>query len=476
MKKFFGALFAFGKKRRGLLIGALVLVVLVAIGLRACAPGREAAAAFQTVPVERGELSATVGAVGAVRAGQTATLAWQTSGIVESVDVATGDTVAGDQELAALSQSSLSPSIVQAQVELYNAQRDLDRLLNSGTARAQAQLAVVQAQEAYEQAQNRRDGMDYRRASQAAIDNAYASYVLAQQSVDWAQEAYDSVAALPADDPARAEAYQQLYQARRQRDTLEANWNYLTGQASSQDIAEADASLAVAAAQLEDAQDEWDRLQDGPDPAEVAAARARVVSAQATLDSARLIAPFAGTVSEVRVRPGDQVAPGTAGIRIDNLEHMLVDVQISEVDINSVHAGQDVLIRFDAVLDRDYHGRVADVSMAGTSTTAGVNFQVTLELSDADALVHPGMTATVTITVEERQDVLLVPNRAVRLEEGEHVVYVLRNGLPERVVVTLGASSDTQSEVLGGDLQEGDEIILNPPVDGGGEGIVIMGQ
>lgn len=475
MKKFFGALIAFGKKRRGWLIGALVLVVVAAVGLRACAPG-EAAAAFQTIQVERGTLSATVGAVGSVRAGQTAILAWQTSGIVAAVNVETGDVVAAGDELASLSQSSLSPGIVLAEVDLYNARRELDRLMTSDTARAQAQLALVDARKAFDQAQSHRDGLDYRRASQAAIDNAYASYVLARQGVDWAQDYYDSMASLPADDPDRAQAYQQLYQARRQRDTLEANWNYLSGQASAQDVAEADAALAVAAARLEDAQAEWERLQDGPDPAELAAARARLVAAQATLDSARLVAPVAGTVTEVRSRPGDQVSPGSVGIRIDNLSQMLVDVQVSEVDVNSIHVGQEVIVRFDAVLDVDYHGRVRDVSQAGTSTTAGVNFQVTIELTGADAQVRPGMTATVTITVEERQDVLLVPNRAVRLEEGEHVVYVLRNGLPERVVVTLGVSSDLQSEVLSGDLQEGDEILLNPPVDGESGRIVIGGQ
>jgi HlyD family secretion protein len=63
------------------------------------------------------------------------------------------------------------------------------------------------------------------------------------------------------------------------------------------------------------------------------------------------------------------------------------------------------------------------------------------------------------------EDVLLVPNRAVRLVEGERVVYILRDGQAERVVITLGATSDLVSEVASGDLREGDVIILNPPAD-----------
>ncbi|HEY6072379.1 MAG TPA: hypothetical protein VIV15_03050, partial [Anaerolineales bacterium] len=60
-------------------------------------------------------------------------------------------------------------------------------------------------------------------------------------------------------------------------------------------------------------------------------------------------------------------------------------------------------------------------------------------------------------------DVLLVPNRAVRVVDGQRVVYVLKNGQPETVEITLGASSAEVSEVVAGDLQEGDSIVLNPP-------------
>ena len=63
---------------------------------------------------------------------------------------------------------------------------------------------------------------------------------------------------------------------------------------------------------------------------------------------------------------------------------------------------------------------------------------------------------------------LLVPNRAVRVVDQERVVYVLRDGEPVRVAVRLGQSSDQESVLVAGDLQEGDLIILNPPSTGGG--------
>jgi HlyD family secretion protein len=73
------------------------------------------------------------------------------------------------------------------------------------------------------------------------------------------------------------------------------------------------------------------------------------------------------------------------------------------------------------------------------------------------------MTAAVTITVKQVKNVLLVPNRAVRLVNNQRVVYVLSNGQPMEVSVTLGASSDTMSEVVTSTLKAGDLIILNPP-------------
>jgi len=95
---------------------------------------------------------------------------------------------------------------------------------------------------------------------------------------------------------------------------------------------------------------------------------------------------------------------------------------------------------------------------------------VTVELTDADALVKPGMTAAVTISVKEVQDALLVPNRAVRVVDSKRTVYLLQNGQPVAVEVRLGATSDTNSEVVGGDLKEGDLIILNPPSNAFGPG------
>jgi len=110
----------------------------------------------------------------------------------------------------------------------------------------------------------------------------------------------------------------------------------------------------------------------------------------------------------------------------------------------------------------------------GESIQGVVSFPVTVRLVEPDEAVRPGMTAAVNIVVSEIRDVLLVPNRAVRVQDGQRVVYVLVDGKATPVEVTLGASSDTQSEVVAGDLKPGDRIVLNPPTEFGQNGPPFM--
>ncbi|MEP6895279.1 MAG: hypothetical protein ABI986_06700, partial [Chloroflexota bacterium] len=93
---------------------------------------------------------------------------------------------------------------------------------------------------------------------------------------------------------------------------------------------------------------------------------------------------------------------------------------------------------------------------------------VTVELTYADDQVKPGMTSAVNVVVQEKKDVLLIPNRAVRLLDNERVVYMLVDGKPKSIKVQLGSSSGIDSVLVGGDLKEDDSIILNPPAVNGG--------
>lgn len=416
----------FLKKRKWLLLFLLIAGAAAAALMFRSGSADDTASQFQTETIQRGNLTATIGATGTVRAKQSATLVWQVAGTVDVVNVKVGDNVPADFVLAYLEKTSLPQSVILAEADLADAQKTLDELLNSDTALAQAVIALREAQEAYDKAYNWRQELNGKIHIKEIIYKTFGN-----RKVPVLKE--------------------------------------YRGYASQEVIDKADEDLALAKAKLEDAQREYDRLAGG-NVAEIAAAQARVDAAQATLNLSRLTAPFAATVTEALPLPGDQVAAGASAFRLDDLTSLLVDVEVSEVDINSVSVGQSAALSFDAILDRTYHGTVVQVAQAGTDVGGVVNFKVTVQLTDADQFVKPGMTAAVNIIVNELADVLLVPNRAVRLVDGKRVVYLLEDGLPVRTEIVLGASGDTVSVVAGGDVQEGDVIILNPPLEFSGPG------
>jgi HlyD family secretion protein len=432
------------------------------------------ASQYETAALDRGSLTSIVGATGTVRANQTALLNWQTNGTVESVNVEEGKKVQEGQVLAKLKADTVPANITSAQAELVSAQRNLDNVKSSNLATAQAQLALADAQKAYDDTKNKADALKYKRATPEMIKYAESQLTLAQIAVDHAQGAFNRVSSKSPNDPVYASAYSQLHKAQQAYASALRTLTWYKGTPTNADVAKTLADFALAEAKLQDAQREWERLKDGADPKDIAAAQARVDAIKATLNLANITAPFSGTITHVDPKSGDQVSPGTSAFRLDDLSHMLVDVQVSEVDINNVAPGQNVVLTFDANPGQEYKGVVSNVGQVGNPAQGSVNFVVTVELTDPDKNVKPGMTAAVTINVKELADVLLVPNQAVRYQDAKRVVYVLKNGVLTPVEIQLGATSDIYSELITNDLKQGDEIVLNPPAftfgPGGGGG------
>ena len=418
---------------------------------------------FQTAAVTRGDLTASIGATGTVRSNQTSILNWQTAGKIGQVNVSLGDVVPAGQELAVLDEKSLPQIVILAEADLVTARRALEQLLNSGVARAQTNQTLIMARKELEDALTKRESKDYARASSATVDELRANYVLAARAVTDAEVIYDRFDSLPEDDPNRAATFSQLAVARKNRDRALANLNYILGKPNDQEISEADARVELAEASLKDAEREWERLRNGPDPEDVSAARARITALEATLGQVKLSAPIAGTVTEVQSHIGDQTVPGGPAFRIDDLSRLLVDMQITEVDINRIKIGQPANLSFDAILEEEFSGKVVEVAQVGNIVQGVVNFNVTIELADTGGEVRPGMTAAVNIVTDLVENALIVPNRAVRLRDGERVVFVLRDDQPVMTPVTLGRTADTISEVVEGEIQEGDVLVLNPP-------------
>lgn len=501
------------KKWRTLIVlVAIAVIVLIVYRSVTAQRAQQSSTDLQTVAAERGSLTATIGATGEVRANQSAILSWQTTGTVGAVAVEVGQQVKAGEVLASLERTSLPQTVILAQADLVAAQRALDDLLNSQLQSASALKALEDAQKALEEGQDpaltvaeaqktvtdaqklveqaeRNVAWGQSPANQSYIDEAEAQVVLARDRLDRAKERFRPYADKPEDNLTRARLQSELSAAQQVYDAAVRKLNSLQGTASETDQAVSqsnldaaraqlavaqreyervkdglsEADLAVLQAQLDDARREYERVKDGPSAEDIESAEARVAAAEATLAQAQLTAPFAGTVTDVAARVGDQAAIGVQAFRLDDLSQLLVDVQVSEVDINRIEAGQEVTLSFDAIQGQEYHGIVEQVALVGTPTQGVVDFTVTVKLTDVDNQVLPGMTAAVNIVAQQLDDVLLVPNRAVRVVDGQRVVYVMRDASMEAVEISLGASSEEYSEVVEGELNEGDQIVLNPP-------------
>ena len=488
--------------------------------------GQNSADDVQTEAARRGDLKVTVDADGTVRSNQVAQLTWHTSGRVERVGVRVGEQVNPGQELVRLDQTSLPQAMILAQANLVEAQRDLDHLLNSRTENARAAQAVEQAQRALEDSHNPQSTQAEAQtkvaeaqkavekaqsafkiiskpAPQSAIDQADANLLIAKRVLDNTLRDIERInKKLKREEEdyfffESKELYKQILEAleskrlrdQRQYDDALNKYNQLLEPPDPIDLAIAEGNvvlkqaelqqalddlerakngltpgeLAVLEAQLADAERERQRLANGPDAADITAAEARQAAAQAAINQAHITAPFGGTVSAIYSKAGDQVLSGSQAIRIDDASRLLIDTRVSETDINKIHIGQPVILTFDSIPDREYRGQVIEVPAVGQEIQDLLSFNVVVEIEDADELIRPGMTAKASYVIDDLQDVLLVPNRALRLSQGERVVYVLRDGEIVSIPVSLGIASDLYTQVLEEDIQAGDLIVLNPP-------------
>jgi HlyD family secretion protein len=192
-----------------------------------------------------------------------------------------------------------------------------------------------------------------------------------------------------------------------------------------------------------------------------------VQALQNTIDQSRIIAPFNGTVTEVSSVSGELVSGGTEdvsateAVRIDNLDNLIVDIDVSEVDINSVEIGQPAILTFDALPNREYSGVVDSISSAGTDESGVVEFRVSVKVIDGDEDVKPGFTAVVSIITSEVEDALLIPTQAILMQEGIPVVMrVNDDGSTSAVPLELGATSDVYTQVIEGEISVGDQLAV----------------
>jgi HlyD family secretion protein len=468
----------FLKRYRRWVIGGAVLVgALLVVSVVVSARGRrQAAITAQTrsEAIRNGPIEIWVTGTGQLEPAALASLSFRVPGTVGTVHVEVGDAVQSGDSLLELDPSSLDPSLIGAVADLVQAKDALRTLLDGPSAApiAEAELTLAHAQDAQYRAENRRRfQQEGRRATADTIAAAKANLVLAQDAVGHAQSVYNNLSGLSQDDPERAAALSALDRARRARDAALSTYNWYTGKPTEIDQAILDAEVAVAQADVVEAQKTLDDLRNAPDPDDVAVAEARVQAAQALVDQIRLSAPLDATVVAIQYESGDSVTPGQVAVILADLSRLHVDTLVDELDIASIQPGTPVTLTFDALPGVTLDGSVERIDLvpsAGETTS----YPVRVRLTDTDQEVRLGMTAAVNILIARKDSVLLVPNWALGVDAATGAIYVevRRGSVLVTTPIELGLRGETESEVLSG-LQAGEVVEASAaPADTGPSG------
>jgi len=397
------------KKRRRYVLGAVTVVIAAGFGIW-LVTARHDQPDFRTQETGRGNLIVTVSATGNLEPTNQVEVGVEVSGTVETVEVDYNDQVERDQVLARLDPTKFKAQVVR---------------------------------------------------SRAALQSAKARVLQAQATVE--------------------ESRAQLGRLTRLRQVSKG------ADPSQHDIDAARAALKRALADRASAK------------ADVAQAQAALESAEIDLAKSVIRSPVDGVVLERSVEPGQTVAASLQTpvllVLAEDLTSMELHVSVDEADVGRVRAGQKATFNVDAYPDRTFSAKIAEVHYGAREVDGVITYEAVLNVDNADLSLRPGMTATATIVVEEVEDALLVPNAALRFsppvqaeakrptsligrlvphrprpdsknrqargsERKDQRVWILRDGQPVAMPVTVGATDGFMTEVLEGDVEPGTPLIV----------------
>lgn len=261
------------------------------------------------------------------------------------------------------------------------------------------------------------------------------------------------------------------------RSTMYTNWKKFTDLATNSTYENGDQTPNIdhrTAAEFQEAQDNWFAAE-----ANYKNQQNVVVQAQAALASASLTyqatqnrtvtAPLAGTIANFSAHVGDQVsaaAPGTAPVLlVGNFSSYVVKLPLNEVDVNKITVGETATLVFDAMRDQTFHGTLETIDTVGTNAAGVITYTAVVRITDADTHIRPNMTVTVAIETAKHENVLIVPNSAIKPYKGGKAVLVpgagngsAKNAQFHYVPVSVGLKGITDTEITNG-VSEGMHVI-----------------
>ena len=228
-------------------------------------------------------------------------------------------------------------------------------------------------------------------------------------------------------------------------------------------VAEAELTVAQKALELAKTRYSEDLKQA---EADVDRAKAILDNAKVDVSYATITAPISGVIALVSTQEGETVAASLNAptfVTIIDLNRLQVDAYVDEVDIGKVKVGQGGVFTVDSFPDLEFKGKVAAIYPKAVIQENVVNYDVVIEIvTDYKGLLRPEMTASVTIFLALRPNVLAVPAKAIKRDRGKNVVYILSNGEPKPCEIKVGWKDGQWIEIIGG-LKEEQTVLLESP-------------
>lgn len=200
-------------------------------------------------------------------------------------------------------------------------------------------------------------------------------------------------------------------------------------------------------------------------------AAANYANAKSDYADRRVVSPIEGTVNAINIKNGDDLSRlssnsnSSAPIIIGDLRTLKAQVDINEVDIANVAIGQKANLTLNAIDGLSLTGKVEKVNSIGTLSSGVVSYKVTIGLDSLDPRIKSEMSVSAAIITGVKQDVIVVPNSAVKTRNGSTYVQILNGQVPENKKVEVGLSNDVQTEILSG-LDVGENVVTQTIASG----------
>ena len=418
---------------------AIILILIIAGGYFFYAKSKKPKVEYTTATVEKGHLAQTVSATGDLRDDSEIVLNFELGGRISKVFIKKGNKVAAGDSIAMLDNANLSGQVAVAKATLDKAVADAGA---NNDAIREADVAVDNADDFLDETEKlEKQKVD---AAETALDNAEDYY---SDALDFYNDDPDTTTKLTLTTALNSKkaAEEALDTSKKSRDLA---------------ITSAENSLDAAKAKLKTTQSDFTLNSKN---ASVDNAKANYDIALNNLSKAVLKAPVTGTIVEVNNKVGEILGTGVIKESFARIiaDDYIIESNIPESDIVKLKLGQKAKVTFDALPAGDeFDAELIEINPAETVIQDVVYYGIKLKLTAVDQRLKVGMSVNINVATNEKSEILMIPLRAIKINNGEKSVEILKaDNTTEEVKITTGLEGDGGMVEVKSGVKEGDEVV-----------------